>query len=225
MSNWHALCRDMRAIFNETDLFGEARRLSLSLGFDALVFALAIPAASLQRPLFRLYGLPPEPSSYGLYQAIRRATHGTLSGATWTTPRERESFPWLQALPTNLGHGWSQPTRSLGTEIGVASFARSCKFDKNEVDVLEPKMLLLSQTLHAQLMTVIIGRGDLYESLRAEELDVLRWAAQGKTATDIAQLMGLGERRVVYLTQLARSKMRASTTIQAAIRAQGYGLF
>ena len=215
----------MRAIFTETELYAEARRLALSLGFEVFVFALAIPATNLQRPLFRLYGLPPVTAPSGLYESLRRATRGTLAGVNWSAPGVRESCLWLTDLPGDMTHGWSQPTRSLGSELGMASFARSHKLEADEADRLELRMMLLSQALHAQLMTVIIGRGDLFDPLNLEELTVLQWAAQGKTSTDIAQLMELEERRVRYVTQIARTKMRASTTIQAAVRAQGYGLF
>ena len=225
MDNWRNECRNLRVIFDETELFQAARFMALSLGFEAFVFALAIPAASLHRPLFRLYGLPPYPSTPTLYSAMRRATRGTVAGMSWANDGARDACTWLSALPSNMTHGWSQPTRSLGTELGIASFARSYKLEQAELDTMEVKLISLAQTLHAQLMHIIIGRGDLFEPLNMEELTVLRWAAQGKTAKDIAQLAELEERRVVYLTQLARSKMRASTTIQAAVRAQGYGLF
>lgn len=225
MDNWRNECRDLRVIFNETELFQAARFLALSLGFEAFVFALAIPATSLHRPLFRLYGAQPFPVAHNVYDAMRRATRGSISGLSWSNEGAREACTWLATLPPNLSHGWSQPTRSLGTELGIASFARSYKIEQAELDALELKMISLAQTLHAQLMNIIIGRGDLFEPLSMDELTVLRWAAQGKTAKEIAQLIGVEDRRVIYLTQLARSKMRASTTIQAAVRAQGYGLF
>ena len=224
MDNWRTECRDLRAIFNETELFEAARRMAMSLGFEAFVFALVIPAASLHRPLFRLYGLPPLKNTAGVYDALRRATRGSLNGMSWEVDGAREACVWLDKLPPTLTHGWSQPTRSLGTEIGMASFARSYKLEQDEADALGLKMIALAQTTHAQLMNIIIGRGDLFDPLSGEELTVLRWAAQGKTAKEIAQLMALEDRRVIYLTQLARTKMRASTTIQAAVRAQGYGL-
>lgn len=225
MNRWREQCRELRVIFDETGLYQGARHLAMSLGFEAFVFALVIPAASLHRPLFRLYGLPPLASSPTLYDAMRRATRGTLAGASWSVDGARESCPWLAPLPASMAHGWSQPTRQLGTELGMASLARTSPLGQAEADELEPRIALLAQTIHAQLMTIIVGRGDLYDPLSVDELAVLRWAAEGKTAEEIAQLMGLEKRRVIYLTLRARNKMRASSTIQAVIRAQGYGLF
>jgi DNA-binding CsgD family transcriptional regulator len=149
-----------------------------------------------------------------------------MLGVNWSIDGAREACTWLNGLQAGLVHGWSQPTRALGSELGMASFARACRaLGDDEANVLELRMLYLAQTMHTQLMTIITGRGDLYDPLTVEELAALKWAAQGKTAHETAQLMGVDSRRVIYLLQLARNKMRASTTIQAAVRAQGYGLF
>jgi LuxR family quorum-sensing system transcriptional regulator SolR len=224
MNRWRKHCRDLLVVYDETQLYQEARHLALSLGFDAFVFALAVPV-SLHRPLFRLYGLPPMVMQENGRDAILRASNGSMASINWSTPGARGLATWLDALPVGYVHGVSQPTSGKGTDLGMASLARyGSPLTQEEEDAIEPKVSYLAKTMHDQLMRIITDRGDLYDPLTAEELTVLRWAAEGKTAEEIAQIMKVPERRVIHRTAGARAKMRASTTIQAAVRAQGYGL-
>jgi DNA-binding response OmpR family regulator len=56
-------------------------------------------------------------------------------------------------------------------------------------------------------------------ALNEREIEVLTWAARGKTSAEIAQILGLTKRTVDFHTDNARSKLGAATRTEAAIKA------
>jgi DNA-binding CsgD family transcriptional regulator len=61
-------------------------------------------------------------------------------------------------------------------------------------------------------------------SLTAREIDSLKWTAEGKTAAEIAQIVGISRRTVESYISSAMRKLGASTRSAAAVRAYGLGL-
>jgi DNA-binding response OmpR family regulator len=55
--------------------------------------------------------------------------------------------------------------------------------------------------------------------LNEREVEVLTWAARGKTSVEIAQILGLTKRTIDFHTDNARTKLGASTRTEAAIKA------
>jgi len=56
-------------------------------------------------------------------------------------------------------------------------------------------------------------------SLNEREIETLTWAARGKTSLEIALIMGLSKRTVDFHADNARSKLGATTRIEATIKA------
>lgn len=224
MDNWRRECAGLRVSADETELYRAAEDMAISLGFDALVFALLIPT-SVNRPLFKVFGVDFNGQDKVDARVLQRIMRGNPAGGHWSTHNARKAAPWLNFLPVDYLYGWSQPTRGTGLDTGLASFARaSGPLTGDEVNALELRMIHLSQTLHCHMMTLATAEDKLYEELTADEVAVLRWAADGKTADEIAGILGLQARSVNYIASLARMKLRTSTTIQAVTRAQGLGL-
>jgi DNA-binding CsgD family transcriptional regulator len=61
-------------------------------------------------------------------------------------------------------------------------------------------------------------------ALTPRELDVLRWTLDGKTARDISDLLGIGERTTVFHLQNAMSKLHCNSKHQAVLKALRLGL-
>ena len=55
--------------------------------------------------------------------------------------------------------------------------------------------------------------------LKEREVEVLTWAARGKTSAEIAQILKLTKRTVDFHIDNARIKLGAATRIEAAIKA------
>ena len=56
-------------------------------------------------------------------------------------------------------------------------------------------------------------------ALNEREIETLTWAARGKTSSEIAQILGLSKRTVDFHVDNARTKLGATTRIEAAIKA------
>jgi len=55
--------------------------------------------------------------------------------------------------------------------------------------------------------------------LNPREIEILTWAARGKTSSEIAQILGLSKRTVDFHADNARTKLGAATRIEATIKA------
>jgi DNA-binding NarL/FixJ family response regulator len=84
---------------------------------------------------------------------------------------------------------------------------------------------LLATIINARLARV--ARTKLWPrraELNGRELEVLTWVARGKTSADIAHKLHLTKRTVDFHSDNARSKLRAATRTEAAIKAAVGGL-
>jgi DNA-binding NarL/FixJ family response regulator len=61
--------------------------------------------------------------------------------------------------------------------------------------------------------------------LTEREIEVLKWAARGKTSEEIATIMEIKERTVNFHIDRARQRLGVATRIQAAVKAAVAGLF
>ncbi len=82
-----------------------------------------------------------------------------------------------------------------------------------------------SHILHHDICAVIAAttRSNA-QSLSAREIDALRWTADGKTAAEIAQIIGISRRTVESYISSAMRKLGTSTRSAAAVKAYGLGL-
>jgi len=56
-------------------------------------------------------------------------------------------------------------------------------------------------------------------TLSDREIETLTWVARGKTSAEIAQILGLSKRTVDFHVENARTKLSATTRIEAAVKA------
>jgi DNA-binding NarL/FixJ family response regulator len=56
-------------------------------------------------------------------------------------------------------------------------------------------------------------------ALSEREIEILTWVARGKTSADIAQILGLSKRTVDFHVENARTKLAATTRVEAAVKA------
>ena len=77
-------------------------------------------------------------------------------------------------------------------------------------------MHLFAHYYHLRMKNVIAARPATAEfDLSPREREVLQWAAEGKTAWETAQLLGVSERAIRLYTENAITKLRAKTKTQA----------
>ncbi|WP_373503486.1 helix-turn-helix transcriptional regulator [Aestuariivirga sp.] len=115
-------------------------------------------------------------------------------------------------------HGISIPIRDPGVGDAMFSINFECE-DRHWLEVrqqLVNNIHLFAHYYHLRMKGVIAARPVTAEfDLSPREREVLRWAADGKTAWETAQLIGVSERAIRLYTENAMNKLRAKTKTQA----------
>jgi DNA-binding CsgD family transcriptional regulator len=114
--------------------------------------------------------------------------------------------------------GISFPISDPGFGVAMFSVNFECD-DRHWVEVrndLVSGIHLFAHYFHLRMKEVIAGRPISSDyDLSPREREVLKWAADGKTAWETAQLIGVSERAIRLYTENAMSKLKAKTKTQA----------
>lgn len=115
-------------------------------------------------------------------------------------------------------HGISIPIREPGVGDAMFSINFECE-DRHWAEVrqrLVNNAHLFAHYYHQRMKSVIAARTVVAEyDLSPREREVLRWAAEGKTARETACLLGLSESAVNLYSAKAMTKLHARTKAQA----------
>jgi DNA-binding CsgD family transcriptional regulator len=115
-------------------------------------------------------------------------------------------------------HGISFPIRDPGFGDAMFSVNFECE-DRHWSDArasLVQGFHLFAHYFHLRMKGVIAERPVTSAfDLSPREREVLKWAADGKTAWETAQLLGVSERAIRLYTENAMNKLRAKTKTQA----------
>jgi DNA-binding CsgD family transcriptional regulator len=115
-------------------------------------------------------------------------------------------------------HGISFPIRDTGAGDAMFSVNFECE-DRHWIEVrteLVNGLHLFAHYFHLRMRGLIASQPVKSEfDLSPREREVLQWAADGKTAWETAQLLGVSERAIRLYTENAMGKLRAKTKTQA----------
>jgi DNA-binding CsgD family transcriptional regulator len=135
--------------------------------------------------------------------------------------RTDESVECIHAIAERFGvgrHGVSFPIRETGVGDAMFSINFDCE-DRHWSEVrssLVNEVHLFAHYFHLRMRNVIAAQSVTSEfDLSPREREVLQWAAEGKTAWETAQLLGVSESAVNLYAGNAMQKLRAKTKTQA----------
>ncbi|MGO4004616.1 autoinducer binding domain-containing protein [Pseudomonas fluorescens] len=131
---------------------------------------------------------------------------------------------WHALEDQGLQHGWSQPVHEpRGAAVGMLSVARShCRVTAFELyEQLGYSVFICQklQTLALQLTPGTHPECDNQTHLSPREIEVLKWSAHGKTASDVATILSLSERTVNFHVNSAIKKMGVANKMSAVVAA------
>lgn len=134
---------------------------------------------------------------------------------------------WKQTQAHGLNYGWSQAVHDTQGCTSILSMARSDPaITKEEFDEKAADVLWLCNQLHgavlAQLSPEQRAQASL-EHLSLREAEVLKWTAQGKTASDVGMILGLTTRTVNFHIGSAIRKLGTSNKTSAVVLATQRG--
>jgi LuxR family transcriptional regulator, quorum-sensing system regulator SolR len=132
-----------------------------------------------------------------------------------------------EARAFGLVHGWAQPRRDAHGMVSLLTCVRGePEIDAEELSVKGARVQWLSHLCHEGMRkhweTALSGNPDT--ALTDRELDVLRWSCDGKTAADMAQIIGISLATVNFHLRNACTKLGTSNKTAAAVRAALLGL-
>lgn len=141
----------------------------------------------------------------------------------WSEALFASSRPlWEDARAHGLQVGWAQPTHDLKGVASLLTFARSGEaVGRSEFQANAQKMHWLAQAAHAALANILAARPDGHAAIKLteREVEVLRWAADGKTASESAQILAISERTVIFHIDNALRKLGAVNKTAGVLKA------
>lgn len=126
-----------------------------------------------------------------------------------------------------LVHGWAQPRRDARGMVSLLTLARrEPPLEPAELAHKADRLQWLSHLCHEGMLKAWgqVLAASVEGELTAREREVLRWSCEGKTSSEVAQILGVTEATVNFHTRAACAKLGATNRTAAAVRAALMGL-
>jgi len=160
-----------------------------------------------------------------LYEAVR-----SIAPVDWGRFADDDKFRAVFYDARDFGitnRGLTVPIRGPYGECGLLSVTRDC--GDAEWKKLKRAVIGDLQVAAVHMHDNVMRSGVLQSALRrpalsTRELQILQWAAAGKSQQDIGDILSISHRTVEVHLRSGREKLSALTTAQAVGRAIGLGL-
>ncbi|WP_083941135.1 autoinducer binding domain-containing protein [Pseudoduganella violaceinigra] len=127
---------------------------------------------------------------------------------------------WEDAQGHGLHAGWAQATVSPNGAIGMLTLARSSDaISEQELEAKGLQMHWLVSAVHEHGARVFAPQLPQLPQLTERECDVLRWTADGKTSSEIGDILGVSERTVNFHINNCMDKLGAVNKTACTIKA------
>jgi LuxR family quorum-sensing system transcriptional regulator SolR len=210
----------------------EMEKFTKQMGFDAFAYVMTVTAPSLRAQQYIIHGYPKEWAAryisrdYFKVDPLVLKAGGSVLPAIWdaTTFEDADSSAfWEEARSFGVGAGMSIVLHEQPGVQGIFSLSRDRVIDHTGHDLAA----LIGRTqMFASLVHHAVCRIDLptllpeaSTMLTARERECLKWSADGKTAWEIGQILGISERTAVFHINNIVQKLGAANKTQAIVRA------
>lgn len=216
------------------DLFQCVTESARELGFDYCAYGIRmpLPISAPRTEMFNNY--PVDWQTHYQAQSYLAVDPTVAQGGRSTMPFvwSDELFApardmWEDARAYGLEYGWAQSCRDTRGISGMLTLARAREdLSASELVAKTPAMSWLVQTAHFGmarcLMAKLLPEAEVMLSNR--EIEILRWTAEGKTSSEVADILRIAERTVNFHINNAMIKLNANNKTAAVIRASVLGL-
>ncbi len=134
---------------------------------------------------------------------------------------------WEEARAAGLCIGWAQSSLDAYGTGGMLTLARQTeRLSDAELSGKELRMRWLVTVAHLAFSRLMLPRFKLAPlvPLTPRETEILKWAADGKTSSDVSEILAIAESTVRFHTKNAISKLGARNRTAAVARAAVLGL-
>ena len=139
-------------------------------------------------------------------------------GASETPLSPLEETFFEEASTFGIRCGFTIPIQDNRGPVAAVTFASDSRRPefRRAIDLNRRALQLMAISLHAHVRRKLWqGPGANGVKLSPREMECLDWAAQGKSAWDIATILGISERTVVFHFENAKHKMNVRSLRQA----------
>ncbi|MES2014969.1 MAG: autoinducer binding domain-containing protein [Pseudomonadota bacterium] len=224
----HTLCKAEFGIFDQ--VAANARKL----GFEYCAFGMKLPLPMVDPKIVLLNDYPATWSErYGTqgYLGVDPIVkHGLHSNAPiiWSAELFTDAGDlWDDANAHGLNQGIGLAKRLENGSVGMLNLSRGA----DPISALEARKLFPEIEMMSEMLIVTEGRAatqrHLPESLillNAREKEILRWTADGKTSSEIGQILNIATATVNFHINKALLKLNSVNKTQAVVKAVVLGL-
>lgn len=218
----------------EHKLFEMVVSIANNLGFDYCAYGLRMPLP-LTRPQVAMFNNYPtawqEKYQKRKYLAVDPTVlHGmrSLLPVIWSENLFAETRElWEEARSFGLNVGWAQSSRDINGVSGILTLARSSEeFSNIELSEKGLKMSWIAQVAHLGISKLLITKmmPETLALLTKREIETLRWTGDGKTSSEISEILNISERTVNFHISNAMTKLNAANKTAAVVRAAMLGM-
>jgi DNA-binding CsgD family transcriptional regulator len=212
--------------------------ISRDLGFEHWIYGALVPVTPTRYEQFVLNGYPEDWRKHYLDQGYTFVDPTVNYARAHVVPTLWDSVPetgagdiaigkriFNEARDFGLAKGLAVPLHGLGCAFGMMSYAaRDPRHPILESTVHAEAMLLASYVHQAAAALMFGSRLREVRPLSSRERECLKWASEGKSSWDIAHLLDITERTVVFHLHNACQKLGVATRQQAVAKAMVLGL-
>jgi DNA-binding CsgD family transcriptional regulator len=219
---------------NEYRVFDRIVEIARGLGFDHCAYGIRPPLPVSRQRIVMFNTYPTEwreryakKNYLAVDPTVQHGLHSPLP-VVWSDEffANAREF-WEEARAFNLCYGWAMPCRDPQGVLGMLTVARSHE-DLTDAEMQDNSIKLswLTQITHIAMTRILVKKliPEASVKLSPQETAVIRWSAEGKNATEIAEIMNLSERTVTFHLNNVTSKLNAANKTAAAVRAAMLGL-
>lgn len=228
-TDWQSL--QLQAILGARDeaaLFVVLSKAARDIGFDYCAYGMRMPLPVSNPKVIMMNNYSStwqEHYRQENYLAIDPTVmHGVRSvlPLVWDDALFRQSpLFWDDARSHGLAVGWAQSSYDAKGVAGMLTLARSGEaLGATELQASATKMKWLVQVAHesmTRLMSIRVPETRI--ALTAREIDVLRWTADGKTSSEVGEIMSISERTVNFHINNSLEKLGAVNKTAGVIKA------
>ncbi|WP_411383267.1 autoinducer binding domain-containing protein [Pseudomonas sp. L7] len=234
MSHWKP--ENLHALLGERHperMFDQAIALVQEMGMEYLGLALHLHVPAQRAHVILYNNFPKEWNAH--YQADRHfieqdpvmaLSRSSTAPVLWEDELYKEA-PEYRSLACSHGlrHGWTQSLHDHIHDISQLSVARP----RHPISTLEflaesAQLLWLHNVLHELICNHHRKAMDPAPALTDRELEVTKWTADGKTASDIACILSLSPSTVNFHIRSVITKLNVSNKTAAVVVAVRHGL-
>ncbi|MCK4712932.1 MAG: LuxR family transcriptional regulator [Marinosulfonomonas sp.] len=154
----------------------------------------------------------------------------SIAPVDWSRFEHDEKFKAVFFAASDFGlpsQGITVPVRGPFGDRGLLSVTFSgtdTQWGKLKTEIIADLQLAAVHIHDAVMRSEVFARAMRSPKLSTREVEVLQWAAAGKTHQDIGDILSISFRTVEVHLRSSRDKLGALTTVQAVGRAIGLGL-